>query len=80
MTFEQAKQAAVKYFESLGVSGLASAKETEDCFIFFGGKKGEKVYGSTGLKIDKATGKQEDFFLPSRENLAILRSAKDLEV
>ena len=80
MNFEEAKVAAQAYFEQRGVTGLASALEAENCWIFYGGKAGVTVCGIPGVKVSKETGELSVFILPNKENFAILKSAKKIEL
>lgn len=80
MTFEEAKVQALAYFEENGTVGLASALETENYWIFYGGQKGTVAVGKPGIKINRETGELSKFFLPNKENFALLKSAVSIDI
>lgn len=80
MTFEDAKNKALAFYEENGIIGLASALDAQDSWIFYGGKKGETIYGMPGVRIYKETGELSKFFLPNKENFAVLNAATSIEL
>lgn len=80
MTFEEAKNKALAFYEENGIIGLSSALDAQDSWIFYGGKKGEVRYGMPGVRIFKETGELSKFFLPNEENFAVLDAAEIIEL
>lgn len=80
MEFNKAFQSAKGYFAKGFESKIAHILETDTHWIFYPGEKGVRVVGGYGIKIDKATGKIEDFILPNAENFKLLEKAKEIEL
>lgn len=59
---------------------VSKAMDAETHWIFYAVPEEGAVIGNTGVKIDKATGKLEDFILPDDENFELLDRAKEIEL
>lgn len=77
--FKSALEIAKNHFgENKTVTKLYDAP---DVWVAFAMRKdGAMHVGSSGIKIDKVTGKISRFILPSDENFALLDSAQMIEI
>lgn len=80
MTFAEAKTKALAFYEEMGITGLASALDAEDSWIFYGGKKGETIYGMPGARVFKESGEVVEFILPDKDNFDVLDRAAEIEL
>lgn len=81
VTYKEASQIAFEYFDNcLNVKGIAEAMETNDKFVFCGGKLHERSIGGVSITVDKKTSEIVYLRFPSKESTRIIQSAKELEV
>jgi len=80
MLFKDACQKAVAYFSQFGESRIACALDAKTHWIFYAGDPKVTEIGSEGIKIEKATGKIEDFYLPDEENFTLLDCSVKMDI
>ena len=81
LSFEEACQKAYCFFiENTQQIAIYSAMDAGDFWIFFGDTEGYIDVGGQGIKINKESGKIEEFTLPDLENFRIMKNAVALEV
>lgn len=81
ISFFDACSAAFSFYQNqMHITGLAEAKEAEDCYIFGGGKKNTINIGGVIIRIDKQDGALSVLSFPSRDNALLIRSAKNLSI
>lgn len=76
MNYTEALAAAEQHFNHLKKTGVTYALDAKTHWIFYGGIEGKVEYGGAGIKIEKETGKMEDFLLPNEENFKLLEQAE----
>lgn len=78
--FETALKAANDYL--LEEEGLPATKalDAPTHWIFYAVPEGGFSVGNAGVKVDKQTGKLEDFILPDDENFELLDRAQEIEL
>lgn len=59
---------------------VTTAMDAETHWIFYAVPEEGPGIGSAGVKIDKRTGKLEDFILPDDENFELLDRAKEIKL
>ena len=78
--YKDALQIAKDYYFAKGQQELTKIYETDKMWIVYGGKKGQMKIGGSAITIDKEYGRIGSFLLPSKENFAILKTAKLIEI
>ncbi len=68
------------YSDNLKIDGIAKALENSEKWFFSSGVPMQMRVGNTVISVDKRDGKIEVVKLPSKENLAILRSATPVDL
>lgn len=80
MTFNQALEMAVQYYNNLNCTSVTRALDAQTHWIFYGGRKDEIEIGGTGIKINKKDGQIEDFILPDDENFELLGKSNKIDL
>ncbi len=80
MEFKDALAQAADYFYRTKGTGVICALDAKTHWIFYGGIKGKVEIGGTGIKIEKETGRVEDFILPDSEHFKMLENAEEIKL
>lgn len=81
ISYFEASSLAFEYFkEKLNVLGLAEAMESENCYIFTGGKHGCISIGGVSIRIDKNNADISVLNFPSKENTQLIKNANIKEI
>lgn len=78
--YKDALKIAKDYYYAKGQQELTKMYETDEMWIVYGGKKGQIKIGGAAITINKKNGQIENFILPSKENFAIIKAAKLVEI
>ena len=78
--FESAVKAANDYLLEEEGLPVNKAFDAETHWIFYAVPEEGPGIGNAGVKVDKTTGKLEDFILPDDANFELLDRAKEIEV
>ena len=78
--FKVALKMANDYFSKEDGLPVTQAMDAETHWIFYAVPEEGPALGNAGVKIEKATGKLEDFILPDDENFELLDRAKAIEI
>ncbi len=77
----QACQLACAYYkEKYDICSLASAQENSQSWFFCGGLPGQIQIGGKIIAVKKEDGEITPIMLPSKENVAMLREAGDIDL
>ena len=68
------------YEEKLNITGLAKALDGEEKWYFSGGTPDEVRIGNVVVAVDKNDGSIDIVTLPSKENFALLKKAKPVDL
>lgn len=74
-----ALEIARRYYAEHGPLPLDKVYETETGWVVFGGDGDMPQIGAQAIAVSRENGTVSDFFLPSRENFAILKKAKPVD-
>lgn len=77
---EAAVEIANDYFLKEEGLPVTKALDAETHWIFYAVPEEGAVIGNAGVKIEKATGRLEDFILPDDENFELLDRAKEIKI
>ena len=78
--FEDAVKAANEYLLDAEGLPVTKALDAQTHWVFFAVPKEGYAVGNAGVKVDKQSGKLEDFILPDDENFELLDRAKDIDI
>lgn len=78
--FKDALEIAKNYYRSKGQQEITKMYEADKMWIVYGGKRGQAKIGGAAITIDKENGQVGSFLLPSKENFAILKAAKLIDI
>ena len=70
---------AKDYYKSMGEKRIAKVLEYTDSYIIYPESCVGRI-GGMAIRIDKKDGEIRNFILPSKENFAILKNSKEIEI
>lgn len=76
ITLEKAIELAETHYKEMGNLEISQIYSTQEVWVMFASLNGRRVFGNTGISIDKNTGDLQPFDLPSKENFELLDHAQ----